>query len=315
MGTGNVTTDFTGEFSPTADYIFAVIVIICLIIGLPGNALALKYFLSQTKDLATCIYIFTTINDMLICATSFPVILSFVNQRDAVIFGNFTFCAIWGIVWKILPFLSVFLVAVLSLTRTLLLLKPLRAINKHYVIAVICGYGLFITTIRILPNLLDYGDYVYNSKGVYCWEERYFTWYKTAANVISILLLAFPIIPIIVSCGVSTYLVLSSIRVSNNNTNINTLRKTATVTIVMFTVVYIIFNIPNFVNYVIYITCLVNNDYTIYNTESLYFYAWNFTYIICVVANAGANPVIYFWRMRNLRTYIFVTVLTRSKGI
>ena len=81
----------------SVDITLGAISIICFLVGLPGNLLALVFFLRMKKSIPTCIYIFITANDILTALCIFPVSLTFLNQRNQIMFQYKTFCDLWGV--------------------------------------------------------------------------------------------------------------------------------------------------------------------------------------------------------------------------
>ena len=78
------------------------------------------------------------------------------------------------------------------------------------------------------------------------------------------------------------------------------MKKKATVTIIIVTTVYIIFNLPVFLNYVRFIVTVYGKQKDIQNVF-LQKYIWLLTYIITVALNSLVNPLIYVLRMRRFR--------------
>ena len=127
-----------------------------------------------------------------------------------------------------------------------------------------------------------------------------------------------PIVPICISC-LTSYLIIKlntrkKITRSTNTTH------SVTITIVIFTVVYIIFNIPVFINYLLMTIAGMsngcrNNCYSIKYKDNfvLLWFSWNFTYVMCVGLNAMFNPVIYYLRMKNVKEYIDDTIRKSSR--
>ena len=130
---------------------------------LPGNIFALKYFLSRKRDLPTQIYLLTSITDIIVCSTSFPVLVSFLYKREPVMFSNQTFCALWGLLWDALPIFPVFLVLVLSISRTIIIVNPFAIIKKKIVMLVIAVYGAFYAP--VYDDEFDWGRFVANQIG------------------------------------------------------------------------------------------------------------------------------------------------------
>ena len=67
-----------------ADLTLGATLILLTLIALPGNILALKYFVgSRRRDLATLLYILISSTDICISLTHFPVTTALFNQRKA----------------------------------------------------------------------------------------------------------------------------------------------------------------------------------------------------------------------------------------
>ena len=94
------------------------------------------------------------------------------------------------------------------------------------------------------------------------------------------------------------------------------MKRHATNTVLLFTSAYIVFSIPLFINYVIYVA-LIYTDMRLYDrlyTENtvMYYYVWNFTDVLCVSINAMINPIIYVWRIRAFRKWVQTVVLQNA---
>ena len=250
-------------------------------------------------------------NDLLTSVTIVPSVLSFLNGREAMWFSNYAFCAVSAVLWMHIAQFSVFLTGILSVTRTLILLNPLRRVKKSIIIGTLCVYAVYINLQTIPPLVSDYGYFYFNKQDVGCWEKtnKKVKWYFISKPILTVMQLAVPILPILTSCVISTWVILSSMKVSDKNTAVTSNKRSATVTIVYVTVAYIIFNIPMFVNQALYL------DYKIkkvipypdpyWNSVAMYWYSWNFTNALSVAMNAAMNPVIYFWRIRKFRSFVF----------
>ena len=76
------------------DVTLATTLLLCSIIGVPGNILALKHFLSKgSRDLATLLYIAITLVDIVTCLSHFPITVSLLNSRKPVLFDSLVVCA------------------------------------------------------------------------------------------------------------------------------------------------------------------------------------------------------------------------------
>ena len=190
----------TLEYSHSTDVTLAVILIGCTLVGVTGNSFALQYFVFQKKDRPNVypIYIAISVTDIIICITALPVAVTLINNRSNILFGNNTFCSVWGAVWLILETYSVFLVAILSISRTLTLLLK-RSTKSNIAIIIISVYGLLLTVRSFLPIILGYEYFIYPKEDGYCWPTSNIGWFEKCISILIILQLAFPILPVILS--------------------------------------------------------------------------------------------------------------------
>eukprot|EP00116_Pleurobrachia_bachei_P013629 sb/3473891/ len=91
----------------------------------------------------------------------------------------------------------------------------------------------------------------------------------------------------------------------------------ASVTVVIVTTIYIVYNIPSLINYIMFsIASLMggNEYFKIYGNETLYWYAWVFTTIVTTCLNAATNPIVYFCRMEGFRRFVSSLELPKTSG-
>ena len=124
--------------------------------------------------------------------------------------------------------------------------------------------------------------------------------------IFSSLQLAFPIIPITASCITSTSIMIYSARATQVSTVLTKMKREATTTIIIVTLVYIVFNLPVFLNYVRYIIAVYFTDKDFLDgddsNEFLQKYIWLLTYVITVTLNSLVNPFVYVFRMKRFRS-------------
>ncbi|KAL5249658.1 hypothetical protein ACHWQZ_G018501 [Mnemiopsis leidyi] len=290
------------------DLTFALICFLCFAVGIPSNCISLYYFLRKTRDIPTCIYIVISSVDILTCVLVFPVGLSLAGNRNGMMFSSKVFCSLWGFTWELIPYYSVFLVFSLSFLRTFALLKPLVFIKKKVIVGLVIGYMIFLATRQLTGVFLGYSSYKYEHSAGYCWNHINHHSYQVSDAVFSTLQLAFPIIPITASCITSTVVILFSVRISRSSAAVTKMKKKATVTIIIVTFVYIIFNLPVFLNYTRYIVAVywTGKDFLDVNNTNYFLqkYIWLLTYIITVALNSLVNPLIYMLRMRRFRSEV-----------
>lgn len=283
--------------STEADYFLAAVCIFCATVGVAGNLVALRYFHNHRKDLPTILYILITLVDILSCSTCLPTAISYLNHRQPMWYGNSIFCYGWGILWAIIPFMSVFLVAVLSITRTISLISPLRQIKTKRVMIFVSVYIGYLVLWSTVPIIFKYGYFVYTPEDTYCWESTRSGWYSNLEIFNGAVLLAFPIVPVIISCFISSYCVLSSLKVSTLSSAVRNMKLEATITIILITVTYIVLNLPIFIIWVLYIY----ENFNVRGDTFSKYYSWSVCYVICVSMNATLNPFIYISRMEKFR--------------
>ena len=123
--------------------------------------------------------------------------------------------------------------------------------------------------------------------------------------VFSALQVTFPIIPIIVSCIVSTLAIIFSTKATKTSTAVTKMKKKATVTIIVVTLIYVIFNIPAVLNYTRYVVAvyITGRDFLAKDNSSEFLqkYIWLVVFVITVALNSLANPIVYVMRMKNFR--------------
>lgn len=113
--------------------------------------------------------------------------------------------------------------------------------------------------------------------------------------------LALPVLPICISCLLSILSIVRSIKLTQTNRSCSALKLDATITILLVTAVYLVFNLPVFVFWIIYIKdgCTVP-----VNSRFLYWYSWGFTYVVLVACNAAINPIVMMCRIAKFRSRI-----------
>ena len=88
----------------------------------------------------------------------------------------------------------------------------------------------------------------------------------------------------------------------------------ATITLTIFTGLFLICNAPCFVNNVIYtIVFLMDSEYPrpFYMSTFMFFYSWVIAEVLSVAINAALNPVLYLCRIQGLKMWT-VNLVTRG---
>ena len=301
-------TDMNGNrevFNKDADIVCGTILIIITMLGTPGNALSLYYFFSKRRDVSAIIYICITTVDTVLCLCAFPVALAYFNDRNPTMFASLAFCNIWHLIYKTFSSMSIFCVAMLSITRTFFLLQPFKSISKRAVVAVLVSYFLFQCVASTTIYWEKGGLYNYFSAYAECSLGSNVTKFEKLGDVITSLCLTFPIFPIIISCVISIFALMGSAR-EGRTAEQSEEKRYASVTIVLFTVIYAVFNIPS----------SFLNIFAIYDGERLggmlafdkQGYFSNFVWSLSIPLNALCNPLLYVIRMKNLRAALLTSL-------
>ena len=299
------------------DVFYGIMCVVCFVIGGLGNFASFLYFRNRRKDNSTIIYIVITFVDILISVLILPVGISYFAHRQPVVFQNDVFCNVWHFIWQTVSRLSVALVGILSITRTLCILLPLqvRISRRKLLISIVVTtlLQLFTQSIMLWFNGRGKYDKHYVDCSLIDIEQEYYYYHVIPMQLWYWL----PFLPVTISCFISLYVLQRSKRlpiIAMSRASLRTeskhrksmLVKTkddATLTIILLTVLYIVFNVP---------LCISNILWTIQDTLKKNFFKFdepkyyfnNYVYSLCAPLNALANPIVYFLRMKRLRTAV-----------
>ena len=295
--------------------IFGVLASICFVIGTTGNTLTLVYFLSRrTKSINTLLYISINSTDVLISILIMCVGISHFNSNTPTLFSDNVFCNIWGILWNIAARMSVFLIAVLSISRTISLIYPLRMHNmKHRTILVPVAMYFIIQVIQATIPYWYGVQYQYSGYLTFCsWGLDDVVGWNTVAHKILVFILIdlefiAPLIPITGSCIICVYRLMkyedSEIA---SQPGMGEIRRNATLTITLLTILYIVFNVPMCFYLIVFSVGVY--DYTFQLPATLSIKTLNyltiFAYIYTIALNSTCNTILYFTRIKEIREYV-----------
>ena len=292
----------------------------CFIFGTPLSAIILSHFILKSKgDKSASTFLHTWINlaGVLICLLNFATAISDFNYGEAMIFANKHFCNISGFLWIVSKDMYTFLITVLSIARTTSLTFPFFKVKRRYVGIPVIVYLLVLVLQSSLPFFLTTGEasptddynYVrnltlctysiddvfnYNSTLSYTYD------YGISLGYITQLLI------VVISCCVTVYQLRAG-RSELQNTEGGKKKREATITILILTGIYVVFETPKCVMWVQYLPGVPSTiqDATL---KILGDYYWTSFYKLksftSIGLNSVCNIVVYFWRMRDLRQYV-----------
>ena len=295
----------TGEMEvfKELDVTLAAIGLFVFSVGVPGNISAFTYFLLRRRDIPTTLHTILSGVDSLICIFILPVALSLASNREPVLFGSQVICTLWGAVWTWAPYMSVFLIAILSITRTLVLLRPLRTISRKCILMVVVAYAIWIAARMVTPMIVEGPLYTYMNTSVECMWESQSNLLNDFSLITVILFLAPPVIPIMVSCIISSFVILDSIKNIHAGAAGRDRKRSATITIVILTMTYLFLNFPLFLYLSGYTYFFITHRKEGWFSDTFDNYLWNIVYIILIGVNSLANFIVYICRIRQYRQF------------
>lgn len=285
------------QFIRGLDIAYGITCLACFIFGTIGNGMALIYFLTKSKDVPTLIYNTIVIVDVIISVLVLPIGVSFFDNRNAVFFANSLFCDIWAFMWTTLSRMSVFLVALLSVTRAYSLMFPFKTIKKRTVGIIIGSVGILHALGTSIPFWFNDGHYYTPYVGCcITFGGNKMPKFATDATKVFDWIGMFIPIPIIITSFVLTLLQLVK-KSSAGGGQGDDCKKNVTTTIALFTTIFLSLNIPAVTHILIYnfLQDLVKFDNRLYLAT--------ITFVLVIPINSALNPVIYFWRMDRMREH------------
>jgi hypothetical protein len=287
-----------------------------------GNIFAFRYFLSRpVKSVPTTLYIFITIVDLGTGMAHFPVAGALFNQRRPWLFNIQEFCTFWTIVYSFLQKFSMFLVMLLTASRTIKIVFPFARVRKTVVIITLALYGLSLLASDII--VANYGmNFVYSSDSAYCYEF-YGSYYERNAEIATILKVAnfrfvlqvgIPPVVIFLSFVISVaklYFLAPaivrtpyrSIRGEEKNKKLQ-----ASITITLITGLFLMSNSLFFITKCLEsVTYFTNLSYPgpFFRTNFMFWYSWPLGKVYFTVLNATLNPVLYYYRIDEFRNWVW----------
>ena len=235
------------------------------------------------------------------------------NQREPGMMKSEVFCTVWYYILLSVQVMSMYVVMLLSVSRAIVIHFPFYKINKKLALATVPVYFLHQATWIILSFISS--SHVYSLTAGFCQREfrgeRMIPVVKTLYHINYCVSTGVPPIAVFVSLVVSLKKLhqdtneLSDGENGENSSHRN--NRQASLAILYFSATFLLCNSFTFVNTVLFtITYVVRNDYPgkIYSNTFMFFYSWSISEIFCTVLNATLNPLLYYWRMKEFRSWV-----------
>ncbi|XP_063677918.1 uncharacterized protein LOC134813916 [Bolinopsis microptera] len=263
------------EFSETGDVAVGCVVIVMCVVALLGNSLSVAYFWEQRrKTIYPLLYSFMSILDITSSLVSLPVIVTLFSSRDPVMFGNGAFCLIWTVLFYYLLRISIFLVLLISVTRTMGMTLPMYKTKQRTVLLSLAAYSaiiLIVDTVYLSTGMLRMR---YREKEAFCemFEPEDLKKYTTTTSIYFIFIKLEIIVPsvlIIISFIVGTMALVRRIKCCKKMKKDESQFRDASVTVTLFTATYLVCYLPCLCLEVLYFVSLFWDTRTIRGTQQL----------------------------------------------
>ena len=296
----------------TSDRVVGSVLILAILVGLLGNGSAVCYFWSRRKrTIHDLLYLAITTVDFLTVLLVIPVVLPLFNYRYSMLFKSKVFCTACASVIMFTARMSMFLAMMICITRTIAMKCPNRILSRFWVIGVIVGYATYMLVIYLiyLPQRWQYGEYYFHLSSCIL-ETLDFTTTKaifaTYFGMISFAVeLTLPSLITFVCFVVSTRVLMT--RPALNNETDKRIRRVS-VTISIFTAVFLALNIPCFLYQIWEILgalSILPFDSEIFDViDVVYLYLQFMLQFFPIYLNAAINPLLYLLRMRGYQNWI-----------
>ena len=302
----------------TSDMILAVFLTICAIVGILGNTTSILYFLPRrSKSVHDLLYLIISILDCVTCICVVPIFSSLFQGRLPGVFENVGFCCFFGVTLVFVLRMSIFLVVVMSVVRTIVIIKPHYVIRRNCVVAAIGIYAGWLLLIDVLFLALRYLNVVYIFTVAGCtfdYDRTSVSWATLFWFAMIQLEFMFP--PFI---AFTTFLI-STVALFRRTQQHNDKIRRASVTISLFTATFLSCNVPCFLYQLAQLIHIIQpNNFThsvMWDPQStLYYVGRLWLQMFPLFLNSALNPCLYFLRMPRLRVWLFRWFTARKSHI
>lgn len=224
-------------------------------------------------------------------------------------FHNRWFCVSWAFAWQTCIRLSIFLMAILSISRTISLVYPFYKIKMKTILLPIIVYLILVASQQMIPMVAGKSFWYARRLSMCTWlltdvVDGKSTMFKILHFIFITVEYVIPAFPIIISCIITICLLNRRHKYSTAAGAL--LKIEATKTIIYLTLAYIAFNTP------LIIICILESiwvlsDYRITTFDLIPPTILDFIYTLignhAVALNSTTNVLIYFCRKEGLRKF------------
>ena len=290
-----------------ADITLASLTSLFAVLGLLGNFLALLYFWPKRKK-AIPPFLYTMISgiDILKSPLSLPVLATLFNSRAPGLFNNSFLCATWPFLFYFLVRMSMFVTMLVSVTRTIVLVTPFHELSRRAVGMSIVIYAALLVVVDVVFVSLGWLTTSYRNYEGFCeifppeHANRYASYSYSGVLQIELIL---PVILVIFSFVMGTISLMMK-KTTMPNEDEKKLKRVS-ITIAIFTGVFLLCNSPGFFLQMLYLVYQFYNGGVgpLHSNAFLQWYGHLLTHFFLILLNAVLNPCIYVLRMPRYRRW------------
>ena len=199
---------------------------------------------------------------------------------------------------------SIFLVMMVSVTRTISIVSVYSYMSpKHYMFGITGCYAVFTLVFAVLETLFEEAWYV--AEIGFCigvQKNGTSASWTMLDNSILTLQVAIPSIVTFASFVISVWRLLKC-----KTKNSIAIRRRASVTIALFTAIFLVCNLPLFSNTsLLLFSQIMNYDYPepLFTSQFMGTYSWILTRHFFPVLNTALNPILFYWRIPGLASWL-----------
>ena len=274
-----------------------------------GNGSAICFFWPRRrKTIHDLLYLAITVVDFLTVLSISPLVVSLLNDRQAMLFENDVFCTLWSSVFISTARMSMFLAMTICITRTFAMKYPNRPLQRSWVVGAITGYGSYMIVMYLICIPLNWYHGRYFPHVAACgMDQDSFSFTPEVAKyfgMVSFFLeLTLPSLVTFICFVVGTWFLKTQPVLGNERDK--TFRRVS-VTITLFTAVFLICNVPCFLILAWMNLWLMKVVPSPANTvtEVGFHYLELMLQYLPIFLNAVANPLLYLLRMRGYQKWI-----------
>ena len=217
-------------------------------------------------------------------------------------------CIFWAVGAKFSLFFSMFIVVMVSVTRTVAVAAPYHRPRTWVVVKVCLGYAVAMLLIDAVVIGLQYWNVIYNWRVTGCtfmFNPAAPIWSRDVYKNVLMLELLVPSLTVLISFIVSIVYI---VKQRNRHPEQNTEKfKQASVTISIFTAVFLLCNLPFFgIHLLNNVIVWFDIGFTLQDSPFVDQYGWLLSHAVLPILNATINPCLYLTRLSHFRRWMCI---------